>query len=143
MQSKSGGALHAGVGVARQQRLYREKIPQYIIDDAIVVTSRKSLPFTAVPCMLDHTARVLNAIAGKELDDINIVSIREASKPAANILLRLKAVTKQENTRGGSRNICRQSRSYAHHGQVNHSGQTQQRIEGEILEAMSVPLFEL
>ena len=140
MQSKSGGALHAGVGVARQQRLYREKIPQSII---IVVTSRKSLPFTAVPCMFDHTARVLNAIAGKELDDINIVSIREDSKPAANILLRLKAVTKQENTRGGSRNICRRSRSYAHHGQVNHSGQTQQRIEGEILEAMSVPLFEL
>ena len=62
----AGDTVHVGIGVQRQQRMYRENIPQSIIDDAIVTASRKSLPFSAVPLMLNHTARALKAVAGKQ-----------------------------------------------------------------------------
>ena len=110
--SRAGDAVQAGVGVHRDKRLYRENIPQSIIDDAIVIACRKSLPFTAVPLMLNHTARALNAVAGNDQSKINIVDIRKVSSPAANILLRLQAVTEQQNTRGGSRMIVRRCRTY-------------------------------
>ena len=82
-----------------------------LFDDTIVATSKKSLPFTAVPVMLNHTARVLDAMTGKELDKINIAEIKKVSKPAAKTLLRLNAVTGQQNTRSGSRNSCRRGRT--------------------------------
>lgn len=104
--------MRVGVDVDRQQRLFRDSIPQAIIDDAIVTASRKSLPFTAVPLMLDHTARALNAVKGTKLNAINIPDVRRVSDEAANILLRLKAVTTQKNIRGGSRMICRKGRTY-------------------------------
>ena len=45
----------------------KEKICEAVIDDAVITSARKSLPFTAVPLMLDHTARALNAVAGHNL----------------------------------------------------------------------------
>ena len=44
-----------------------QPIATALIDDAIVTAVRKSLPFTAVPLMLDHTARGLTAVAGEHL----------------------------------------------------------------------------
>ena len=96
---KTSDAVKEGVDVEHVKRVYRENLPQSIIDGAIVTTSKKSLPFTAVPVMLNHTARVLNAMAGKELDKINIAEIKKVSKPVAKVLLHLKTVTSDQTAK--------------------------------------------
>ena len=83
---KASDAVKVGVGVENMKRMYRENIAQSIIDNAIVATSRKSLPFTSVPVMLNLTVGALNAMAGEELDKINIAEIKKVSKPAARVL---------------------------------------------------------
>ena len=77
----------------REGHVIRDDLCRAIIDDAITIVCRKSLPFTAMPLMLDHTARALGAIAGKKLNTIDIATVRKHSVDVANILQRLKAVT--------------------------------------------------
>ena len=113
VKSSTGPALCVGgVTAENQERLYRDNIATALIDDAIVTAARKSLPFTAVPLMLDHTARGLTAVAGEHLKKIPLHKVRKVSEEAADILLRLRAVVKRQNTRSGPRMCCRRGRTY-------------------------------
>ena len=111
-QTGSSNVLESGVRAAEQEHVYRSELCNAIVDDAIVSSCRKSLPFTAVPVMLDHTARALGAVAGPKLNSVDCARLREFSKEAADIILRLKAVTAQETTRNGHRMACRRGRHY-------------------------------
>ena len=111
-KSSAGSAVREGVASENQERLYRDNIATALIDDAIVTSARKSLPFTAVPLMLDHTARGLTAVAGEQLANVPINEVRKVSKDAADILLRLRAVVKRESTSSGPRIACRRGRAY-------------------------------
>lgn len=91
----------------REGHVIRDDLCRAIIDDAIAIVCRKSLPFTAMPLMLDHTARALGAIAGNKLNTIDIAAVRKHSVDVANILQRLKAVTGSEKTCNSQRMAVR------------------------------------
>ena len=111
-QLNSGGrAVREGVDHNQKLVLCTEQICQALIDDAIVTASRKSLPFTAIPLMLDHTARAFNAIVRDDLKAVDIAAVRKVSPEAANICIRLEAVTARENIKGGTRMACRRARA--------------------------------
>ena len=74
-------------------------------------SARKSLPFTAVPLVLDHTARALGALTGDKLDEIDFPKLRKVSSDTVDVLLRLKAVTKTKGTSSGTRMACRRGRA--------------------------------
>ena len=88
-------------------KVYRQDLCSALVDNAIVTTCKKSLPFTSIPLMLDHTARVVKTIAGPNLSTIDIANIRKVSPNTAEILLRLKALNAVERTSNGSRMACR------------------------------------
>ena len=109
--NSTGGAVREGVAYNKKRVLCTEHICQALIDDAIVTASRKSLPFTAIPLMLDHTARGFNAIARDDLKAVDVAAVRKVSPKAADILTRLEAVTTQQKIIGGTRMACRRGRT--------------------------------
>ena len=76
--------------------MLRDEICQAIIDDAIVTCSRKSLPFTSVPLMLDHTARSLNAVGGEHIHDIKLHELRKHFTTFAQSLRTIQAKSNME-----------------------------------------------
>ena len=87
-------AVQAAAKQHVQEKVFRDEIAQALIDDAIVSSCRKSLPFTAIPLMLDHTARCLSVVAGPNLAKIDMNQVKDPN--ALGIILRVKALTKQQ-----------------------------------------------
>ena len=108
--NSTGQSVREGVDHNQKRVLCTENICQTLIDDAIVTASRKSLPFTAIPLMLDHTTRAFNAIEINDLKAVDIAAVHKVSREAADICIRLEVVTARENTKAGTRMACRRAR---------------------------------
>ena len=72
-----GPALGNDVEQHNTTKVYRRDLCSSVVDNTIVTTCKKSLPFTFIPLMVDHTARVVKSIVRPNLYKIDIVNVRK------------------------------------------------------------------
>ena len=105
---------HGGDTVAQlaQEYVFASELADTIADDAIVTGARKCISLSALPCLLDISARSLFACRGKTvIRHETITRVRDIDPDAAKALVRLNAATAPVNTCSGTRAACRRSRS--------------------------------
>ena len=109
---KSSSVLEATLQHENQIRATELLVPA-IVDDAVYTCCSKSLPHTAMEASLQCTARALLAVKGDhEIESGKIFEIRkQISKPLAEMLTRLKAVTvRKKPNKYEERSVIRKSR---------------------------------
>ena len=110
LQSKGAAVTEAVEQM--QQHIFAADLPRAVIDDAIVSACRKSLSLEAIRIVLDVAQRALNSVQpAKHLTDQEIMLVRKVSPDAADIVIRVNALTKPANTSAGTRGPCRRGRT--------------------------------